>query len=108
MASCPAEIVKYHQGQVNAYVTIALSRNALELLKMSSLFPKIGDNDLSMEIIHAYEACELLQTDINRHYSTRSAAAGDRVPWLLLNDMETYTGDIKTAIDAIDAFLMKR
>ena len=104
LASCPAEIVKYHKGQVNAYVSLALSQNALELLKMSSLFPKVGDNDLSMEIIRAYDACELLQTDINRHYSK----SGDRVPWLLLNDMEEYTLDLKTAIQAIDTFLMKR
>ena len=104
LASCPAEIVKYHKGQVNAYVSLALSRNALELLKMSSLFPKVGDNDLSMEIIRAYDACELLQTDINRHYSR----TGDRVPWLNLNDMDEYTVDIQTAIEAIDTFLMKR
>ena len=107
LASCPADIVKYHQGQVNAYVSLALSQNALELLKMSSLFPKVGDNDLSMEIIRAYDACELLQTDINRHYSNRNVAAGDRVPWLRLNDMEEYTIDIQAAIDAIDTFLMK-
>ena len=104
LSSCPADIVKYHKGQVNAYVSLALSQNALELLKMSSLFPKVGDNDLSMEIIRAYDACELLQTDINRHYSK----SGDRVPWLLLNDMEEYTLDLKTAIQAIDTFLMKR
>ena len=106
--SCPADIVKYHKGQVNAYVSLALSQNALELLKMSSLFPKVGDNDLSMEIIRAYDACELLQADINRYYSSRSPSTGDRVPWLQLNDMEEYTVDIKTAIDAIDTFLMKR
>lgn len=104
LAACPADIVKYHQGQVNAYVSLALSQNALELLKMSSLFPKVGDNDLSMEIIRAYDACELLQTDINRHYSK----SGDRVPWLLLNDLEEYTLDLKTAVEAIDKFLMKR
>ena len=106
--SCPEDIVKYHKGQVNAYVSLALSQNALELLKMSSLFPKVGDNDLSMEIIRAYDACELLQADINRYYSSRSPSTGDRVPWLQLNDMEEYTVDIKTAIDAIDTFLMKR
>lgn len=108
LASCPADIVKYHKGQVNAYVSLALSQNALELLKMSSLFPKVGDNDLSMEIIRAYDACELLQADINRYYSSRSPSTGDRVPWLQLNDMEEYTVDIKTAINAIDTFLMKR
>ena len=108
LASCPADSVKYHKGQVNAYVSLALSQNALELLKMSSLFPKVGDNDLSMEIIRAYDACELLQADINRYYSSRSPSTGDRVPWLQLNDMEEYTVDIKTAIDAIDTFLMKR
>ena len=105
--SCPADIVKYHKGQVNAYVSLVLSQNALELLKMSSLFPKVGDNELSMEIIRAYDACELLQTDINRHYGTRSASAGERVPWLVLNDMDEYTVDIKAAVDAIDTFLQK-
>ena len=104
LASCPTDIVKYHKGQVNAYVSLALSQNALELLKMSSLFPKVGDNDLSMEIIRAYDACELLQTDINRHYSK----SGDRGPWLLLNDMQEYTLDLQTAIQAIDTFLTKR
>ena len=104
LAACPADIVKYHQGQVNAYVSLVLSQNALELLKMSSLFPKVGDNDLSMEIIRAYDACELLQTDINRHFSK----SGDRVPWLLLNDMQDYTLDLQTAIQAIDTFLKKR
>ena len=108
LASCPSDIVKYHQGQVNAYVSLVLSQNALELLKMSSLFPKVGDNDLSMEIIRAYDACELLQADINRYYSSRSPSTGYRVPWLQLNDLEEYTVDIKTAIDAIDTFLMKR
>ena len=103
LASCPADIVKYHKGQVNAYVSLALSQNALELLKMSSLFPKVGDNELSMAIIRAYDACELLQTDINRHYSK----SGDRVPWLHLNDLEDYTLDIRTAIEAINTFLMK-
>ncbi len=103
LAACPAEIVKYHKGQVNAYVSLALSQNALELLKMSSLFPKVGDNDLSMEIIRAYDTCELLQTDINRHYSK----SGDRVPWLQLNDLKDYTLDIQAAIDAIGTFLMK-
>ena len=108
LASCPDDIVIYHKGQVNAYVSLALSQNALELLKMSSLFPKVGDNELSMEIIRAYDACELLQTDINRHYTPRSASAGDRVPWLLLNDIEDFTVDIQTAIDAIDNFLVDR
>lgn len=103
LAACPADIVKYHKGQVNAYVSLALSQNALELLKMSSLFPKVGDNDLSMEIIRAYDVCELLQTDINRHYSR----SGDRVPWLQLNDLKDYTLDIQVAIDAIGTFLMK-
>ena len=104
LAACPAEIVKYHKGQVNAYVSLALSQNALELLKMSSLFPKVGDNELSMAIIRAYDACELLQTDINRHYSK----SGERVPWLRLNDIEDYTMDIQTAIEAINTFLLKR
>ena len=106
--ACPADIVKYHKGQVDAYVTVVFSQNALELLKLSSLFPKVGDDDLSMGIIRAYDACEMLQTDINRHFSSRSASAVPRDPWLQLNVLDDYTVDIEAAIDAIDHFLMKR
>jgi hypothetical protein len=108
LKSCPEDIVNYHKGQVNAYVSLALSKNALELLKMSSLFPKVGDNELSMEIIRAYDACDLFQTDINHYYGTRSTAPIDRVPWLTLNDLTEYTVDIEKALEAIDIYLAKK
>ena len=40
--------------------------DALELLKMSSLFQKAGDNMLSMKIIRAYDSCESTARFINQ------------------------------------------
>ena len=111
LKACPAEIVRYHQGIVNAYVRLALSHDALELLKMSSLFQKIGDNSLSMKIIGAYDSCELMVVDIRRFFETRDAQPGDPSPWLLDNNPQIIKEtkvDIESAIDAIDAFLAKQ
>ena len=70
---CPADSVFYHQGIVFADAAITLSSDALELLKMSSLFQKIDDTDLSMKIIRAYDACNSLATVLNRHNEQRNA-----------------------------------
>jgi hypothetical protein len=111
LKACPAEIVRYHQGIVNAYVRLALSHDALELLKMSSLFQKIGDNSLSMKIIGAYDSCELMVADIRRFFETRDAQDGDPSAWLLDNNPQIIKEtkvDLETAIEAIDAFLAKQ
>jgi hypothetical protein len=117
--TCPAEIVRYHKGIVNAYVHLVLSDDALELLKMSSLFPKIGDNPLSMKIISAYDTCELMEEEINGHFKARDAHIGsvtsrndhtDEISaWVLDNDPLLFTTDvldIEEAINAIDNFLI--
>jgi hypothetical protein len=119
--TCPAEIVRYHKGIVNAYVHLVLSDDALELLKMSSLFPKIGDNPLSMKIISAYDTCELMEEEINGHFKARDAHIGsvtsrndhtDEISaWVLDNDPLLFTTDmldIEEAIKAIDIFLGKQ
>ena len=104
LESCPKDIVNFHLGQVNADVSLVLSQNALELLKMSSLFPKVENNPLSMEIIRAYDACTLLESDVNRHYANRK---GGSTPWLFNHNMAEYTSDIEQALGAIDLFLGK-
>ena len=54
-------------------MSFTLSHDALELLKMSSIFQKIGDNDLSMKIIRAYDTCGSIVDYLNRHFAARDA-----------------------------------
>ena len=70
---CPKDSILYHSGIIFADASITLSHDALELLKMSSIFQKIGDSKLSMDIIRAYDTCESIVTNINRHISDREA-----------------------------------
>ena len=131
LAKCPEDSVLYHTGIVYSDVSVALSHDALELLKMSTLFPKIGDNNLSMNIIRAYDTCDLLVSNFTRYLSFRDAQGSDKdrrfvdqptskksnIPsiivkakWFLDQPMpEEYmdVSDIQAAIDAIDTFLRK-
>lgn len=70
---CPEDSVNYHGGILYAEASITMSHDALELLKMSSLFQKIGDNDLSMKIIRAYDSCGSIAATVNRHIEARNA-----------------------------------
>ena len=47
--------------------------DALELLKMSSVFQKLGNNDLSMKIIRAYDCCGSIVSNVKRHISIRDS-----------------------------------
>ena len=109
LKKCPADSVNFHTGIVRADVSVALSHDALELLKMSSLFPKIGDDDLSMKIIRAYDACELMVSNVNRHVSLRDAQGDKAVDWVLSRrEDSTYItdpSDLNDAVAAIDHFL---
>jgi len=69
---CPPDSVSFHSGIIFADAMITLSDDALELLKMSSLFQKIGDNALSMKIIRAYDTCDNIASGLNRHISQRN------------------------------------
>lgn len=73
LASCPADSISFHSGVIFAEASITLSHDALELLKMSSLFQKIGDNDTSMKIIRAYDTCSSIAANLNRHIEARNA-----------------------------------
>ena len=111
LAKCPKDSVNYHIGIINAEVSVALPHDALELLKMSSLFQKIGDNNLSMKIIRAYDSCQLMVENINRHVSARDAQPEEtRAVWLRGHAPDHYmdTSDIDQAVTAINKFLRKR
>ena len=124
---CPIDSVLYHGGIVFAEASITTSHDALELLKMSSLFQKIGDNNLSMKIIRAYDACESIASTVNRHIETRNSrfqvAIDDireyvrtetgyyTILWLATQaEPSSFTDpvDLDAAIRAIDVYLHRR
>ena len=107
--ACPEDIVRYHQGMVNADVSVALSHDALELLKNSSLFQKVGDNVLSLKVISAYDTCDQIVTDMYHSFTSRNAQSGDPSSWLLEHNPADFinTLDIELAIEAIDEYLKK-
>lgn len=73
LEKCPADTFNFYAGMLFADVSFTLCEDALELLKMSSVFQKIGNNELSMKIIRAYDTCASILEGLNRHISTRDA-----------------------------------
>lgn len=71
LAKCPLDSIYYHSSVIFSSVSITTCQDALELLKMSSLFQKIENNPLSMKIIRAYDACESITANLNRHIALR-------------------------------------
>jgi hypothetical protein len=69
---CPADSVNYHAGVIFADASITLSRDALDLLTVSTLFPKIGNNQLSMKIIRAYDTCLSTASNLNQYIALRN------------------------------------
>ena len=102
--------VTYHQGMVFAEVSVTLPHDALELLKTSSLFQKIGDNALSMKSIRAYDCCQVIVESIDRHFIAKNTQTDEDLPkWLVDHSPLPYTdpADIDKAITAINVFLRK-
>ena len=100
-----------HQGMVRAEVSVTLPHDALELLKTSSIFQKIGDNSLSMKIIRAYDCCQVMVESIDRHLVAQTTQTDEDLPkWLLRHSPLPYTesDDIDAAITAINVFLRKK
>lgn len=69
---CPSDSVVYHSAILLSDASVTVSHDALELLKMSSLFQKIGDNPLSMKIIRAYDCCTSGAQNLNHHIDARN------------------------------------
>ena len=106
--SATLKTVTDHQGMVLAEVSVSLPHDALELLKTSSIFQKIGDNALSLKIIRAYDCCQVMVESIDRHFIAKTTQTDEDLPkWLLAHSPLPYTdpGDIDTAITAINVFL---
>ena len=106
--SATLNTVTYHQGMVYAEVSVTLPHDALELLKTSSIFQKIGDNTLSMKIIRAYDTCQNIVESIDRHFIAKTTQTDEELPkWLLIHSPLPYVdpADIDTAITAINVFL---
>ena len=72
LEQCPSDSVIYHSAVLLSDASITVSHDALELLKMSSLFQKIGDNPLSMKIIRAYDCCTSGAQNLNHHIDARN------------------------------------
>ena len=106
--SATLKTVTDHQGMVLAEVSVSLPHDALELLKTSSIFQKIGDNALSLKIIRAYDCCQVMVESIDRHFIAKTTQTDEDLPkWLLAHSPLPYTDpdDIDTAITAINVFL---
>ena len=108
--SATADTVKNHLGIVAADVTVVFPHDALELLKMSSLFQKIGDNSLSMKIIRAYDSCSQMAISVDRHIAERNAQPADSLyNWIEIHDPRVIAdpSDIDKAITAINVYLRR-
>ena len=87
---CPADSIDFYGGILFAEASITISHDALELLKNSSLFPSIGDNELSMKIIRAYDSAASIAGYLNSHISVRNGrveqSVNDRTAGQLTTD----------------------
>ena len=64
---CPEDSISFHGANIFAEVSISLRQDALELLKSSSLFQKIADNNTSLKIIRAYASCMTAASSLNKY-----------------------------------------
>jgi len=71
--SCPVDSVAEYGTVYISEMLLTLPDDALELLKSSSLFSAINDNELSLAIIRAYDQCNALRQIFNRHEEKKSA-----------------------------------
>lgn len=60
IAGCPEDSLSYYGLFCIQSLILTLPNDALELLKTSSLFSSIDDNELSIKIIRAYDRCNSL------------------------------------------------
>ena len=90
LAKCPADSIRHHSSILFADAAISTSSDALELLKNSSLFQKIGDRNLSMKIIRAYDTCQTISASLNQLVTNRNnrfdAVINDKTAALVVPD----------------------
>lgn len=105
LADFPTDSIQYHSAVVLMLPMLTMPNDALELLKTSSLFPKIGDNDLAMQIIRAYDQCNMLceifnQTESNKADYLRRATSGKALEHLVERGILSMT-DVVTSEDGM-------
>jgi len=128
--ACPPDSLEYYGQTLIKEMILTLPNDALELLKSSSLFPKIGDNSLSLKIIRAYDQCEAVATLFRRSQQIKTERISDirkSGEFIISKTVKTKEGlnlikslgiqdgtyirngipDIEDAIAAIDQYLAK-
>jgi len=72
LRACPADSVSQYGMAFISEMILTLPDDALELLKTSSLFPAIDNNELSLAIIGAYDQFNAMRLVFNRHEEQKS------------------------------------
>ena len=90
--SCPVDSVQYHSGMILAEVNASVSNDALEMLKSSSLFQKLGNSLLAMKIIRAYDSCNLIMEMVDDHITARNARFENSINENNVNKISTDGG----------------
>jgi len=85
---CPKDSVSEYGIAILSPLILTLTDDALELLKTSSLFSEIEDNELSLKIIRAYDQCGALMQVFNRHENQKNSAIEKNYE---LNGVEAFT-----------------
>lgn len=68
---CPKDSLSYYYHEIVTINYVTMPSDALELLKTSSLFQAIGNNDLSVKILRAYGKCQNLLPTIADYESMK-------------------------------------
>lgn len=67
LKQCHPDSVSKHGTIIISDMYMTLPSDAMELLKNSSLFPALHDNDLSLKIIRAYDCCNIQAKMFSSH-----------------------------------------
>lgn len=73
LLQCPQDSVMQYGMRLVYPTVLTLSEEAVDLIKNSSLFQAIGDDELSLAILQAYDICNVLLTVFNDHENDKSA-----------------------------------
>ena len=85
---CPADSVTFHSNMIHSDVPVMLTNNASDLLKASSVSQLIGDDELMMRIIRAYDSCEWIASNHSRRTEARNARFA-----LFINGQSAFSPD---------------
>jgi len=72
LKQCQPDSVSVHGTVIISDMLLTLPSDALELLKTSSLFPALHDNDLALKIIRAYDRCDIQAKMFANHEASKT------------------------------------